>query len=667
MKQLSAGLTPLSRVGAPEPLTAYLSRKMTQRSPQGQTLDVDFTALPSGPANGAAGLRAVSGSANLAPGGLTVDALFSGAWEGTQMTVPDMRGGELDIVPGDGPYMVGVRDAVGGWQLTLWSAGGTFGNNDEFGFIRAGAVRPRGALPIPQGRRRLSLKLPATMAYGETVEVRRWLDGSPRPDAPTATFVIGQQADGGADPTDLGAMGLVAFNSIGSPAIVRSVRFAPQEQPRPEIETQALATAAWVPRRLEGRDYLACIAQGNELLSWVSNTLQAGWVVTTPAGADYASRVALYVDGALDSIRDCPIGAEGTLTVNLPDTGRHLISLVVSGTHEGGGDTKLWDGIHGVYVRRLDVGSGSADPPAEGRRQVLAISDSTGAAIVARGHARNGPVSQPRQSAGELGWPLILGRTLGAAVTCCCWGGQGILRGGNGGVPAAPNALGFAMRGEALRWRSGLPTDIVIGHGANDVNLDSAELRNAYRAYIAQIRATYPLAQVYLLLPFAGQQEAAIRQVAADTGCLVWMAETMSFVDGTHPDTASLPRAGTQTAGRLRQARGEGFWEGGETLPPPRFPLVLVNGWQPREGAPAPLVYRQDGRVHVQMVVSNTTGDSIITVLPEGYRPSGEIVVYAPSVEGSVLVAIRASGEIQQYGGTGPSTRLTILMSFSLT
>lgn len=667
-RQISPGLSVAPGAGAPA-LTAYRTRALSAALSTG-ALSLAFAGLPAGNANGVAGLRVLAGTATLGSTGLTVDADFSSAWNGTQIAVADLRGGTLSRTVEEGQtYMFGARDPGTGWQVTLWSAGGQFGSNDEFGFVNATvgrSVRPRGTLPIPAGRRHIELSLPPTLAYGAVVEVRRWADGTPRPDAATASFTIGQQTAEAPDPTDVGALTVIGLNSIGSPAAYRDVQATPANSTAvaPEVATQVVKTAAWVSKRLNGQDYLACIAQGNELISWVTGTRRAGWVVTTPAGADYPSRAALYVDGRLQGVYDCPIGTEATLNVDLPDTRGHLVSLVVSGTHEGGGDSKLWSGIHGLYVRRLDVGSGAAQPPADQRRQVMAISDSTGAAIVARGHATSGPPSQPSQSAGELGWPITLGRTLGAAVTCCCWGGQGLMQGGNGGVPAAPAALGLAMSGAALDWSSGLPSDIVIGHGANDYSRDPAAFQAVYRAYIAQVRAAYPLAQVWLLAPLAGQQAAAVAQVAADTGCLLYTATGLTFVDGTHPNTDSTQATGQQEAGQLRAGRGAAYWDGGASLPSPRIPLTLLNGWVAREGAPPPVVYKSGGQVFVQAIVSNSKGDSTIAVLPEGFRPVGEIVVYSPSVEGSVLVAINDKGQLGQFGGSNSSTRLTVIFNF---
>jgi lysophospholipase L1-like esterase len=116
---------------------------------------------------------------------------------------------------------------------------------------------------------------------------------------------------------------------------------------------------------------------------------------------------------------------------------------------------------------------------------------------------------------GTAAYPTLVADALGASLTQVGFGRQGVIRTGNGGVPAAGDAYGWNHAGSPAR--SDRRADvIVVNQGTNDTAYGSAEFRTAYRAYLTRLRAAAPHARILALRPFDGSRSADIAAVVAE-------------------------------------------------------------------------------------------------------------------------------------------------------
>lgn len=301
---------------------------------------------------------------------------------------------------------------------------------------------------------------------------------------------------------------------------------APTIQVPPTTPGVRLA-GAWTP---DGA-CVATITQGASVTYHVTGATQATARAYTPRAAQYASTLAVQVDGGPWRVVPAPL-ADGPQVMTLasgltPDM--HTIRVVVSGVHE---TAPLWSGAAGVRWCGPD---GDATQPAE-RGALLTMGDSIAAGIVVRGHAAApDPASTPQQSAAELAYPLLVADALDLDSYPIAFGGTGITASGNGGVPAA--LAQFERLAPAVA-----PARVLLNYGANDAGryAEPELVRAQYVTLVRRVQQRYPGVPVTLLGVVAGNRELnpVLRQVAVETGAGYIDAPAGTTVDGTHPDMA---------------------------------------------------------------------------------------------------------------------------------
>ncbi|MFJ1807597.1 MULTISPECIES: GDSL-type esterase/lipase family protein [unclassified Streptomyces] len=144
---------------------------------------------------------------------------------------------------------------------------------------------------------------------------------------------------------------------------------------------------------------------------------------------------------------------------------------------------------------------------------------------------------------GTAAYPTLVADALHASLTQVGFGRQGVIRTGNGGVPAAGDAYGWNHAGAPAR--SDRTADvIVVNQGTNDTAYGSAEFRTAYRAYLERLRSAAPHARVLALRPLDGSHSADIAAVVGELGdqhtefvdTTGWLsAADGDFQDSVHP------------------------------------------------------------------------------------------------------------------------------------
>jgi lysophospholipase L1-like esterase len=152
---------------------------------------------------------------------------------------------------------------------------------------------------------------------------------------------------------------------------------------------------------------------------------------------------------------------------------------------------------------------------------------------------------------GRLAYASQTAQALGAEWRQVGFGRQGLLIGGNGGVPTANDAFNFIYEGVARdEWQ---PDLVTINQGTNDGGATAANFRAAYTQFVTTLRTAYPDAKIAAMRPFNGahaaeiQAEVTARNAAGDarvyyidtTGWLV----AADFTDGLHPNAQGSQKA----------------------------------------------------------------------------------------------------------------------------
>lgn len=153
---------------------------------------------------------------------------------------------------------------------------------------------------------------------------------------------------------------------------------------------------------------------------------------------------------------------------------------------------------------------------------------------------------------GRLGFASQTAQALGVEWRQVGFGRQGLLIGGNGGVPVANDAFNFIYQGVPRdAWQ---PDLVVINQGTNDMAANPATFRSAYGTFLATVRAGYPAAKIAALRPFGGFQAAEIkaavdaRTTAGDARVFYldttgWLVAPADFTDTLHPNVQGSTKA----------------------------------------------------------------------------------------------------------------------------
>jgi lysophospholipase L1-like esterase len=140
------------------------------------------------------------------------------------------------------------------------------------------------------------------------------------------------------------------------------------------------------------------------------------------------------------------------------------------------------------------------------------------------------------------------------------FGYQGLLKTGDGGVPAANDSFPWIY--EDVPRDDWQPDMVVINQGTNDSSKPAATFKTAYMTFVTTIRAAYPNARIVALRPFNGAQAAEIESTvmsAKNAGDQrVYYVDTTGwlgnadFTDGLHPNVQGSGKAATALAAAIK-------------------------------------------------------------------------------------------------------------------
>ncbi|MES1164280.1 MAG: GDSL-type esterase/lipase family protein, partial [Verrucomicrobiota bacterium] len=208
----------------------------------------------------------------------------------------------------------------------------------------------------------------------------------------------------------------------------------------------------------------------------------------------------------------------------------------------------------------IDVAGGALEPSARPLRAKLEFLGDSITEGVALWPARAGKDTACWRADGRLGYASQTAQALGAEWRQVGFGGQGILKGGNGGVPAFNDSFNLIYGG--VRRDDWQPDMVIINAGTVDRTNLSPDFRPAYTTFLGTIRAGYPAAKIVALRPFGGyhgdevKAAVAARTTAGDP--LVFYVDTTGwlasgdYTDGIHPNATGSAKAAQALAAAIR-------------------------------------------------------------------------------------------------------------------
>lgn len=256
---------------------------------------------------------------------------------------------------------------------------------------------------------------------------------------------------------------------------------------------------------------------------------------------------------------------EGELAAKLPlgnglASGLHEVTLMVRGLNE---KQSRWTPplISSITFLGFEVTGGSIEPsprPSRPKIEFLGDSITEGVAVWS---SHNGQSTPCWRADGRIAYASQTAQLLNAEWRQVGFGRQGLLIGGNGGVPTANDAFNWIYQG--VRRDSWLPDLVVVNQGTNDSASSSSLFRPAYTTYLKTIRAAYPDAKIAAMRPFGGAHAADIKaEVDAhhDAGdnrvyfidTTGWLVSS-DFTDGTHPNAQGSTKAAQALAAALQK------------------------------------------------------------------------------------------------------------------
>jgi lysophospholipase L1-like esterase len=252
------------------------------------------------------------------------------------------------------------------------------------------------------------------------------------------------------------------------------------------------------------------------------------------------------------------LAATMTLATGLA-AGTHEVTFLVRGLNE---NQSRWSPplTSSITFLGFEVTGGQLQPslrPLRPKLEFLGDSITEGVALFSSYQGQSTPCWR---SDGRRAYASQTAQLLGAEWRQVGFGRQGLLIGGNGGVPPANDAFNWIYQGVARDdWQ---PDVVVINQGTNDGGASATAFRTAYTTFIGTILAAYPSAKLAAMRPFGGAHAAEIKaevdaRRAAGTTRVSYVDTTGwlgngDFTDGTHPNEQGSQKAATALAAAIK-------------------------------------------------------------------------------------------------------------------
>ncbi|ACU46825.1 neck passage structure protein [Lactococcus phage CB13] len=304
----------------------------------------------------------------------------------------------------------------------------------------------------------------------------------------------------------------------------------------------------WFDSTISGTKVKSTINQGSELYFKVKNTtsINVNFIVNTAYETPY---FAYSIDGA-DMTRQL-ITSPTLPTVSLDE---HIIRVVVDGLTES---EDKWIGEKGFAFKDITVDStGTVTGVLPKNKKIMFFGDSITEGI----RVLNMNANSVGNSA-TAAFPYIASTNLNAISYRVGFGGAGVTKGGNGGVPSLINFIDNMTKNRLAPYYE--PDIIVVNMGTNDNDAATDVFKSQYTAAINRLLIKYSGTPLFIMVPFNGARKSEITDITNNKKG-VYMVDTngwdISTTDGLHPDVAGSIKAGTKLSDYIISTLGRNYF-----------------------------------------------------------------------------------------------------------
>ena len=304
----------------------------------------------------------------------------------------------------------------------------------------------------------------------------------------------------------------------------------------------------WFDSTISGTNVKSTINQGSELYFKVKNTtsINVNFIVNTAYKTPY---FAYSIDGA-DMTRQL-VTSPTLPTVSLDE---HIIRVVVDGVTEA---ENKWIGEKGFAFKDITVDStGTVTGVLPKNKKIMFFGDSITEGI----RVLNMNADSDGNSA-TAAFPYIASTNLNAISYRVGFGGAGVTKGGNGGVPSLINFIDNMTKNKLAPYYE--PDIIVVNIGTNDFDADTDVFKSQYTAVINRLLIKYSGTPLFIMVPFNGTRKSEITDITNNKKG-VYMVDTtgwdISTTDGLHPDVAGSIKAGTKLSDYIISTLGRNYF-----------------------------------------------------------------------------------------------------------
>ena len=304
----------------------------------------------------------------------------------------------------------------------------------------------------------------------------------------------------------------------------------------------------WFDSTISGTNVKSTINQGSELYFKVKNTtsINVNFIVNTAYKTPY---FAYSIDGA-DMTRQL-VTSPTLPTVSLDE---HIIRVVVDGVTEA---ENKWIGEKGFAFKDITVDStGTVTGVLPKNKKIMFFGDSITEGIRVLNMNAD---SEGNSATGAF--PYIASTNLNAISYRVGFGGAGVTKGGNGGVPSLINFIDNMTKNKLAPYYE--PDIIVVNIGTNDFDADTDVFKSQYTAVINRLLIKYSGTPLFIMVPFNGAKKSEITDITNNKKG-VYMVDTtgwdISTTDGLHPDVAGSIKAGTKLSDYIISTLGRNYF-----------------------------------------------------------------------------------------------------------
>ena len=304
----------------------------------------------------------------------------------------------------------------------------------------------------------------------------------------------------------------------------------------------------WFDSTISGTNVKSTINQGSELYFKVKNTtsINVNFIVNTAYETPY---FAYSIDGA-DMTRQL-VTSPTLPTVSLDE---HIIRVVVDGVTES---EDKWIGERGFAFKDITVDStGTVTGVLPKNKKIMFFGDSITEGIRVLNMNAN---SDGNSATGAF--PYIASTNLNAISYRVGFGGAGVTKGGNGGVPSLINFIDNMTKNKLAPYYE--PDIVVVNIGTNDTDAATDVFKSQYTAVINRLLIKYSGTPLFIMVPFNGARKSEITDITNNKKG-VYMVDTtgwdISTTDGLHPDVAGSIKAGTKLSDYIISTLGRNYF-----------------------------------------------------------------------------------------------------------